>query len=95
MPIALAVSQQAQASEKMQPQSAASSKLRPMRAAKDTANRTAAWVKVGVTGARTGAATSVGGMINTFDECGGLWKWEGVAAFKGDARPALYGRFRR
>lgn len=77
----------------MRPQSPASSRLRLIRAAKETANRTAAWVKVGVTGAKTGTATSVGGMINTFDECGGLWKWAGVAAINGDARPALYGRF--
>ena len=87
MPIALAVSQQAQASEKMQPQSPASSRLRPIRTAKDAANRTAAWVNVGGAGAKTGAATSVGGIINTFDECGELWKWAGVSA--------LYGRFRR
>ena len=59
----------------MRPQSPASSRLRPIRAAKETANRTAAWVKVGVTGAKTGAATSVGGMMNTFDECGEFWKW--------------------
>ena len=31
----------------------------------------AAWVNVGAcVGAKTGAATSVGGMINTFDEYG-------------------------
>ena len=34
----------------------------------------AACVKVGVTGAKTGAATSVGGMMTTFDEFGEFWK---------------------
>ena len=37
----------------------------------------AACVKVGVTGAKTGAATSVGGMMNTFDEFGWFWKMGG------------------
>ena len=37
-------------------------------------NRTAACVKVGVTGAKTGAAASVGGMMTTFDEFGEFWE---------------------
>ena len=48
----------------IRPQSPASSRLRPIRAAKETTNLMAACVKVGVAGAKTGAATSVGGMMN-------------------------------
>ena len=55
----------------MWPQSPASSRLRPSKAAKETTNRTAARVNVGAcVGAKTGAATSVGGMMETFNECG-------------------------
>ncbi len=60
--------------EKIRPQSPASSRLRPSKAAKATTNRTAARVNVGVTGAKTGAATSSGGMMKTFDEFGEFWK---------------------
>ena len=63
---------------KMRPQSPASSRLRPIRAANETTNRTAACVKVGAcVGAKTGAAASVDGMMNTFDECGEFWKMGG------------------
>lgn len=59
----------------MQPQSPANSRLRPIRAAKATTNRTAACVNVGAgVDAKTGAATSVGGMMKTFEEFGGFWK---------------------
>jgi hypothetical protein len=61
----------------MRPQSPASSKLRPIRAAKETTNLMAACVKVGVTGAKTGAATSVDGMMNTFDKFSEFWKMDG------------------
>ena len=62
----------------MRPQSPASSRLRPIRAANETTNRTAACVKVGAcVGAKTGAAASVDGMMNTFDECGEFWKMGG------------------
>lgn len=60
----------------MWPQSPASRRLRPSKAAKETTNRTAARVNVGAcVGAKTGAATSVGGMMKTFDEFGEFWKW--------------------
>ena len=72
----------------MRPQSPASSRLRPIRAAKETANRTAAWVNVGAAGGvMTDAATSVGGMMNTFDEYGEFWKWA-REAINPAARPA-------
>ncbi len=59
----------------MRPQIPASSRLRPIKTAKETTNRTAARVNVGAcVGAKTGAATSVGGMMKTFDEFGEFWK---------------------
>ena len=62
----------------MRPQSPASSRLRPIRTAKATTNRTAACVNVGAgVGAKTGAATSVGGMMKTFGEFGEFWKMGG------------------
>ena len=64
-------------SERCSPQSPASSRLRLIRAANETANRTAAWVNVGVAGAKTGVAPSVGGMMNTFDKFGEFWKMGG------------------
>jgi hypothetical protein len=49
----------------------ASRRLRPIKAAKEATNRTAACVNVGVaTGGKSGAATSVCGMMKTFNEYG-------------------------
>lgn len=74
------------------PQIPASSRLKPIRAAKETTNRTAARVKVGVIGATTGAATSVGCMMNTFDEGSELWRSAGVVGLNPAAWAAGYGR---
>ncbi len=56
-------------------QSPASRRLRPINAAKETTNRTAACVNVGVvTGEKSGAATSVCGTVNTFNKFSWYWK---------------------
>jgi hypothetical protein len=62
----------------MLPQRLASRRLRPIKAAKQTTNRTAACVNVGAaTGGKSGAATSVCGIMTTFKEYGWFWKMDG------------------
>jgi hypothetical protein len=62
----------------MHPQSPASRRLTPINAANETINRTAACVNVGVvTGGKSDAATSVCGMMNTFNEFSWFWQIDG------------------